>query len=429
MADAQAVSKIRPRIATVTGWTILFFVLLRVAIGWHFLYEGVWKIKSGTFSATPYLYGSVGPLRPYFRAMIDDADGFKRMGVERDSTGAITKISPDYQKQQIKERVALMKAHYELDADQAKVLDKLAQKSEVELDRLYGVLTDWQAKQKLDPALATQPAPELDQVDKDLFNQIIAYDQLLKQVEWEEKSQDPRYNQQRLEYNNKKVTDARNAILARVETWSKSPPREKLLEPRVVALTEYQIDFLARQSEDARTKILEKAFGVELTPAQLARGPLPMPQATHFPGKQLAKLGMPYKVTTRTEWQDLGMMFGLTAIGACLILGLFTRFAAFCGCCFLAMFYFSMPPWPGVQEVSPLEGHYLIVNKNLIELFACLMIMSSGVGRWLGLDSFLFARKLRRRMRRAEQEAVILAQKSSDRVYIPGERPRETARA
>ena len=58
----------------------LFLVLLRIAIGWHFLTEGVEKYDSTRygkqpFSAEIYLRNSVGPLAPQFRGMLPDADG------------------------------------------------------------------------------------------------------------------------------------------------------------------------------------------------------------------------------------------------------------------------------------------------------------------------------------------------------------------
>jgi uncharacterized membrane protein YphA (DoxX/SURF4 family) len=59
-------------------------VLLRVAVGWHFLYEGLWKIESwreGTkkFSAEGYIANSSGPFRRWFRSHLDDPDGLERL--------------------------------------------------------------------------------------------------------------------------------------------------------------------------------------------------------------------------------------------------------------------------------------------------------------------------------------------------------------
>jgi uncharacterized membrane protein YphA (DoxX/SURF4 family) len=57
-----------------------FLVLLRIAIGWHFLTEGLDKVESTRygkqpFSAEIYLRNATGPLAPTFRSMLPDADG------------------------------------------------------------------------------------------------------------------------------------------------------------------------------------------------------------------------------------------------------------------------------------------------------------------------------------------------------------------
>jgi uncharacterized membrane protein YphA (DoxX/SURF4 family) len=131
---------------------------------------------------------------------------------------------------------------------------------------------------------------------------------------------------------------------------------------------------------------------------------------------------------TLTYYEDIGMMLGLTVVGACLILGLFTRLAAIGGAVMLAMFYFAMPPFPGV-EVPPgsAEGHYMFVNKNLIELIAMLMIAASGVGRWFGLDAFIHAIFGRRQEEVVEAAAPTSQVGQQGRVYIPG--PRDSSRA
>ena len=48
-----------------------------------------------------------------------------------------------------------------------------------------------------------------------------------------------------------------------------------------------------------------------------------------------------------------------------------------------------MPPWPGLPE-GITEGHYRFVNKNLIEMIACLALASTPNGLWIGLDALLF---------------------------------------
>ena len=86
---------------------------------------------------------------------------------------------------------------------------------------------------------------------------------------------------------------------------------------------------------------------------------------------------------------NLVTMWGLTLVGLLLILGLFTRLASLAGIAFVLMFYLAAPPWVGYFYALPSEGSYLIVNKNLVELCALLVILMTGSGRFAGLDRIL----------------------------------------
>ena len=79
--------------------------------------------------------------------------------------------------------------------------------------------------------------------------------------------------------------------------------------------------------------------------------------------------------------------WGLIAIGLGLILGLFTRTAAFAGTALLGLYYLFNPPFTGMATAVPMEGNYLVVNKNLIEAVMLLLIAVSPAARLLGLDS------------------------------------------
>ena len=83
---------------------------------------------------------------------------------------------------------------------------------------------------------------------------------------------------------------------------------------------------------------------------------------------------------------NLITMWGLTLVGALLILGLFTRLASLAGIAFVLMFYLAAPPWIGYFYAIPTEGSYLIVNKNLVEVAALAVIFFTGSGRFAGLD-------------------------------------------
>ena len=95
---------------------------------------------------------------------------------------------------------------------------------------------------------------------------------------------------------------------------------------------------------------------------------------------------------------DMITMWGLTLVGLCLMLGLFTRLASIGGIAFLLLFYLCNPPFIGYFYSIPTEGSYLVVNKNLVELCALVVIFTTGSGRFAGLDRILhglFARRPR----------------------------------
>lgn len=48
-------------------------VVLRLLIGWHFLYEGLIKLFNPSWTAQGYLMGSAGPFRGFFRALADES--------------------------------------------------------------------------------------------------------------------------------------------------------------------------------------------------------------------------------------------------------------------------------------------------------------------------------------------------------------------
>jgi thiosulfate dehydrogenase [quinone] large subunit len=94
---------------------------------------------------------------------------------------------------------------------------------------------------------------------------------------------------------------------------------------------------------------------------------------------------------------DVITMWGLTLVGLLLVLGLFTRLACVVGIGFILLFYFATPPFVGYFYALPTEGSYLIVNKNLVELCALLVVLVTGSGRFAGLDRIVHGLLARRR--------------------------------
>lgn len=114
------------------------------------------------------------------------------------------------------------------------------------------------------------------------------------------------------------------------------------------------------------TEFREKVFDL-LNVDQLQRPPLP-PENTPS-----------YRASMQAMW-------GLLILGPLLILGLFSRLAAFAGAVMLLSFYLVIPPWPGVPPELALPEHALFVNKNLIEVLALLGLAAVPSGTWFGLD-------------------------------------------
>jgi len=80
---------------------------------------------------------------------------------------------------------------------------------------------------------------------------------------------------------------------------------------------------------------------------------------------------------------------GLVAVGLGLMLGLFSRWACLGGMLLLGMYYLASPPFIGLENSALTEGNYLIVNKNLIELFALWVLFLFRDSRYYGMDRLL----------------------------------------
>jgi len=93
---------------------------------------------------------------------------------------------------------------------------------------------------------------------------------------------------------------------------------------------------------------------------------------------------------------DLVNIWGLMGIGLALMLGLFTRIACGFGICLLLAYYLANPPFVGLDFGVPTEGHYLIVNKNLVEMVALAVLLAFPTGRFLGLDRLIHIARDRR---------------------------------
>jgi uncharacterized membrane protein YphA (DoxX/SURF4 family) len=99
---------------------------------------------------------------------------------------------------------------------------------------------------------------------------------------------------------------------------------------------------------------------------------------------------------------DLLNIWGLILIGLALILGCFSRLASASGIALLALYYLAQPALIRTDYRIPVEGHYLFINKNVVELLALVIFLVLPVGTLWGIDRLV----RRRRSGRLSKKAV-----------------------
>ncbi len=85
------------------------------------------------------------------------------------------------------------------------------------------------------------------------------------------------------------------------------------------------------------------------------------------------------------SWIDSLNVVALILVGITFTLGVFEKKGAIIGIGLLAMYYLAHPPFPWLIQLNT-EGNYWFVNKNLIELTACLVIYHLPTGDYFGLN-------------------------------------------
>jgi uncharacterized membrane protein YphA (DoxX/SURF4 family) len=121
---------------------------------------------------------------------------------------------------------------------------------------------------------------------------------------------------------------------------------------------------------------------------------------------------------------DFLNIWGLILIGLGLMFGVFTRYASMAGMVLLALYYSSNPPFVGLDFGIPTEGNYLIVNKNLVEIFALAVLAWFPQADYLGIAWLLHNRKQGSTQRRVDKSADE-ANKEQPLVTVPDLNRRE----
>jgi uncharacterized membrane protein YphA (DoxX/SURF4 family) len=311
----------------------VFLVLLRIAIGWHCCVEGLEKLHNPTWTAEPYLREAYGPAAPAYRWLVGDRllDRLVMTDNEQPPPG----LTLDYDTY-----TDAFVAHYGLD-------DEQVQKARDTLRQAKSKAVTWLTSQtETVTKIAADPPP-------------------LK-LDWTIRERLEEYN--RLQ---EKATEAERQL----------PSYDKATQKRFVDakanLNKWRADL--KKSYDAQFATFKKALQALLM-AEQKNDYLPMPDVVALPMAQWGPL----------EWSDRAVAWGLVIIGSGLMLGLFSRLCSFGGAVLVLSFFLAMPPLPGWPESPRLEGHYLFINKTLIEVLALSALTFLPTGRWAGVDALLY---------------------------------------
>jgi uncharacterized membrane protein YphA (DoxX/SURF4 family) len=362
------------------NWTRIGLVLLRIVIGWHFLFEGIEKLESWyngpreghqVWSAAGYLSEAQGPLAPWFRKQAGetDADVLAKLTLPKDAG----KLPPALDKEWTTQ-LDLFVAHYGLGKDNAvqpEYVGMLAFSSA----SAFPAGVPWPAVVRSIPKNKTVNAQlALTQEDVKLAR--------TRALQWFAKGN--REVASRLPSVAEKIKET---TPQRIDNYKKT--LDKIREIETAGMPAFDKDVYKDNY-----RALKKEAGVSRN-TLLADVNKPIDNAMSVARFRLSKsqrdLGPVPASTEPTNLDRINFVtrWGLTIVGACLIIGLFTRLSCVAGAAFLLMFYLAMPALPWLPESPRAEGHYLFINKNIIEMVALLTLATTASGKWLGLDGLV----------------------------------------
>jgi len=375
------------------SYTKVLLVLLRLVIGWHFFFEGVEKINSISigetttnrpFSSAGYLGEASGPFAKFFRDQVRESDEeiLARLTVVPLAPGQDGTKTPPYTRMP----PGLAKEWHEF-------LDSFVQ--DFHLDSRQSALAEKKLQQRED-ATVRWLLEGRKRVTKTFPTGIVEVDEI---------------NAQRIDEYRKKADEVRNMETKLIPEFGKDVLKEKLrsakaelnqMRQQLLADLKEQTDYMKKTLLGLMPPVLGPST-VGLAASPLGTGPIAAASALGTENgdeiltleQKSQKLAPTAKYASSNALLPLTTLdkmvsYGTLIIGACLLLGLFSRLASLGGAAFLLMLYLAMPPFPWLPDPPrPLEGHYLFVSKNAIEMFALLVLATTQSGRWAGLDGLI----------------------------------------
>ncbi len=160
------------------------------------------------------------------------------------------------------------------------------------------------------------------------------------------------------------------------------------------------LDLLQRESDALTARDAEglgRGYGYEIERKKKLKGELLKAQADlaadtdKFLAELRTEAGFPPLDAAEKPIKSLDRLtaYTITAVGAGLLLGLFTKLWCLVGVGFLVMTYLAHPTVPWLSLPPNTEGKPLFINNNLIIALALLVVFVHPTGRWLGLDALL----------------------------------------
>lgn len=341
-------------------------VVLRLVIGFHFFVEGATKLKSGKFTAEPFLRAAIGPFQGHFHGLLDDPWGAQRMGVS---------VSKESGKTQVDIDPTLTLALWDDFVDQAAQHYRFG-------DVKWVLGQTGSAANKSSKAAISQTTP----VRFEASESANALSKVVSEQPQRAKEIYESHKQELLSW----LAANRTEILEffgtaqRIEGFQRDGEhwRETALE--VDSLRSQRDAILTARGQKARGWKAEidaiwDSFESQINGLAVDKQTTLAALKVHRPFQQ---------DQSRLQWVNrIVPWFDLT-VGILLVLGLFTRTAALLGAGFLVSVVLAQPPWiPGAASTQ----------YQIVELAAMLLLAVSVAGQIAGLDFFWSTRTRDRR--------------------------------
>ncbi|MBN9524300.1 hypothetical protein J0H58_38265, partial [bacterium] len=381
---------------------VFFLLALRLAIGWHFLFEGLHKVHSHLhgpsettrqFSSEPYFKVAPGPIGAQMRKQFGDPQAVfaDRVRPTREITpAAFDALSLEDQAAACPTSVAA-----KLDAIPREKVEA-AIKAEAEADKKAV-----DAAEKKGGADVTKEAAEFKKMSE---NQVKAEKDSVKKKADKAREAAAKLAQSAPELMTKRVLGSKAAYAAWVYGADRRDVTVKfitgpanLTAPERLAHID-RLRTVLKEEEEKLGEHLGNGNGIEskkiadLRMEILTAETALAKDADDFVADLRKALGDdakddPPAPRSFGQTMDKVTMWFLVGVGACLMGGLLTRLSCVLAAGFLVMTYLAHPPFPWYPLPPNTEGNPVFINKNVIEAIALMTIASFPTGRWLGLDA------------------------------------------